>query len=387
MSPRRLVQTLLPALLPALAVGLVCLPAPASQAEASRAAVVADGAEAEGSSGTTVAGGDGATSAEAADEAGASEPTGARRASASPLPPVGVRLGNALEGNTLRIGYSWERLRSQGLMTNDDDRSPDFVRSLGYTSTLRSLETTIHTVEVAYAPHPRVTLVAEVPFIQKEIERVDFATPGACNGVRCQHQSEGVGDVRFAMIVPFIRKGFESSQVHIGFDVPTGSIRRQGGTPIRLPYLAQIGNGTVDFEWGWTYHGALDRFSWGGQALGRHPLARNGLDYREGSHFTGRIWGAVRLFAGLDLSFRADWEKQNEIEGFDRGLRPTVDPSEDAELYERVAITLAPGVSFVVPSLAGQRVGIEVGVPVYQDVDGPQLERDWSIKTAWRWIY
>ena len=264
---------------------------------------------------------------------------------------------------------------------------PEAGRTSGYQSLLRSLETTIHTVEVAYAPHPRVTLVTEVPFVQKEIERVDSTAIGACAGVRCQHQTEGVGDVRFAMIVPFIKKDFESSQIHIGFDVPTGSIRRQGGTPLRLPYLAQIGNGTVDFEWGWTYRGAIDRFSWGGQALGRHPIARNGLDYREGSQFIGRIWGAVRLFAGIDVSFRADWEKQNEIEGFDRGLRPAVDPAEDAEKYERIAITLSPGLSFEVPGLSGQRVGAEVGIPVYQEVDGPQLERDWSIKTAWRWVY
>ncbi len=336
---------------------------------------------------------DAASESGEADGAEEAEP-GATRDS-SPPPPVGVRLGETLENNRFRLGYSWERLRSQGLLIGTNDKSPAYVRALppergrptGYTSTLRSFETTIHTIELAYAPHPRVTLVAEIPFVQKEIERVDSTTPGACNGVRCQHQTEGIGDVRFAMIVPFIKKGFESSQIHIGLDVPTGAIRRQGGTPLRLPYLAQIGNGTVDFEWGWTYRGALDRFSWGGQALGRHPLARNGLNYREGSQFIGRVWGAVRLFAGVDLSLRADWEKQNEFEGFDRGLRPTVDPAEDGEKYDRTTITLSPGFSVEVPSLAGTRIGVEVGVPVYQEVDGPQLERDWSIKTAWRWIY
>jgi hypothetical protein len=89
----------------------------------------------------------------------------------------------------------------------------------------------------------------------------------------------------------------------------------------------------------------------------------------------------------LDVSLRAEWEKQNEIEGFDRSLRPTVDPLENPELYDRTSITLSPGMSIEIPALGGQRIGVEIGIPVYQDVDGPQLERDWTIKTAWRWVY
>ena len=305
-----------------------------------------------------------------------------------PLPPVGVRLAEVLEAGELRLGYSWERRRSQGFLAGTKDVTPDFVRgTLGYTSTPRSLEVTVHTFEIAYAPHPRVTLVAELPFVQAELERVDFSNSGPCSGVRCQYQSEGLGDVRFSMIVPFIRKGAESSQIHIGIDAPTGAFRRQGGTAIRLPYAAQPGNGTWDLEWGWTYKGELKRFSWGGQAVGRHPVARNGLEYREGSRFTGRLWGVVRVFSGLDVSLRAEWEKQNEIEGFDRSLRPTVDPLENPELYDRTSITLSPGMSIEIPALGGQRIGVEIGIPVYQDVDGPQLERDWTIKTAWRWVY
>ena len=32
------------------------------------------------------------------------------------------------------------------------------------------------------------------------------------------------------------------------------------------------GNGSVDLEWGWTYKGELEAFSWGGQVVGRHPV-------------------------------------------------------------------------------------------------------------------
>jgi hypothetical protein len=300
-------------------------------------------------------------------------------------PPIGVRLGEALEGDQLRIAYRWERSRAQGLQVGQDHLSPGAARDrLGFGQTPRSLEVTVHTFEVAYAPHPRVTLVAALPFVQSELERVDPNRPPG--STRRQEQTDGVGDLSFAVVVPFIRKGFESSQVHVGVSAPTGSFRR-GGDQMRLPYDVQPGGGTWNLEWGWTYKGELERFSWGGQATGVHPVGRNDLDWRDGSRFAGQIWGAVRIFSGLSASLSAEWWKQNNIEGFDRSLRPAFDPSENPKLRGGNGINLAPGLSLEVPGLSGQRLALEVGVPVYQDLDGPQLTRKWSLRTGWQWVY
>lgn len=314
-----------------------------------------------------------------ASSEGAPETASPRRLGPPP-PPLGARLAETLEGDRVRVGYSFERVRYAGLRTGSDHLTPDQARGFGFPETPRALDATVHTFEVAWAPHPRVTLVFAVPFVQNEYERFDLG------GGRRQSQSEGVGDLGFALVVPFIRKGFESSQIHIGFDVPTGSIRRsdEGRT---LPYEVQPGNGSVDLEWGWTYKGELDRVSWGGQVAGRHPVGRNGRDWRAGSRFTGRIWGVVRVVGGLSASLRADWEKQNEIEGFDRTFQPPLNPAEDPELQDGVMLALAPGLSLEVPALAGQRLGVEIGIPIYQDLDGPQLERDWSFRAGWQWVY
>jgi hypothetical protein len=93
------------------------------------------------------------------------------------------------------------------------------------------------------------------------------------------------------------------------------------------------------------------------------------------------------LFAGVSASIRTEWEKQNNSEGFDRDLRPNDDPSESSKLRGGTRLSVAPGLTFDVPRLPGQRIAVEVGIPVYQDLDGPQLERDWTIKTGWQWVY
>ena len=35
-------------------------------------------------------------------------------------------------------------------------------------------------------------------------------------------------------------------------------------------------------------------------------------------------------------------------------------------------------------ALKGHKLGVELGVPVFQDLNGVQLKRDWSLAFAWR---
>jgi hypothetical protein len=236
-----------------------------------------------------------------------------------------------------------------------------------------------HTFQLAYAPHPRVTLIAEIPFVQRELKSVSDT------GVRSEVDTEGIGDVGFAVVLPFIRKGNESSHIHVGLKVPTGSIRR-GGRVTRDTFDSQIGNGTVDLEWGWTYRGFKDQISWGGQVYGRHPVGRNGLDYRVGSRFEGSLWGVVEFIDGLSGSLRISWEKQNNIRVRGRSTNADIQhPSDNPKARGGNRFSINPGLTLEIPQLANQRIAVEFELPFYQELDGPQLERDWSVTVGWRW--
>ena len=312
----------------------------------------------------------------------AEEPTDPTVASI-PGTPIGVRFGEPLEGIRFRVAYAYERIEKRGLRDSDRNISTsDVFGNLAppvYTRAPRALTVDVHTLQLAYAPHPRFTLVVEVPFLRK---RLDTSTVA---GVETRATTHGIGDVGLALVVPFIRKKHERSQIHIGLDVPTGSVRRRKGGA-RRPYDSQLGSGTVDLEWGLTYRGQLRRWSWGGQFIGRHPIGMNDLDYREGSRFEASLWGGVGLFHGLRASLRMDWQKQNNtrVQGTDDILL-IVDPSDNAKIRGGTRVTISPGLSLEVPRLEHQRIAIEFGLPIYQNLDGPQLERDWSLKAGWQW--
>jgi hypothetical protein len=302
----------------------------------------------------------------------------------SPPPPIGVRLAESLEGNRLRLAYSFEQLRYRELLSGSRDRTSSQARNEynpPYEQTPKALDVSVHTFELAYAPHPRLTLVLEVPFLEKELRRIDAA------GRSRRDRSDGVGDIRFSIIIPFIRKGRETSQIHLGFDAPTGSIRR-GGDQGRLPYDNQIGNGSWDLEWGWTYRGELDYFSWGAQLLGNHPVDTNGLHYREGSRFEASMWSGLRIVSGLSASLRFSVEKRNNIHGRDRNLDIVADgPSSNDKKRGGFHFDVYPGIALEIPGLDRQRLAVEFGLPIYQNLDGPQLSRDWSVKAGWQWVY
>lgn len=339
--------------------------------------------EAGSDSGEASGAADDADDAESEVVADESEPREKANSRSSPPPPLGVRFGEALEGQRFRVAYTFDQMRRKGMLIGDNQVSASDVLSNSfnpYDRTPRELEVTSHTVQLAYAPHPRATLVIEVPFLLKKLRTRDSL------GRVTQEQSQGVGDIAFALVVPFIRKGNESSQVHIGFDIPTGSIRR-GGDETRLPFDSQIGNGSYDFEWGWTYRGEMDWLSWGGQATGRHPMKRNDLKYRVGSRFEISGWGAVRLPAGVSTSMRVGWRKQNNIRvpsgAFVGGT--INDPSDNPKARGGYQFTVSPGLTVELPQLGNQRFAVEFDIPVYQHLDGPQLKEQWSVKAGWQW--
>ena len=35
-------------------------------------------------------------------------------------------------------------------------------------------------------------------------------------------------------------------------------------------------------------------------------------------------------------------------------------------------------------SLRGHRFAVEAGMPVHQDLNGPQMERDWTVTAGWQ---
>jgi hypothetical protein len=283
------------------------------------------------------------------------------------------------------LSYRYMRMRMNGSRDRTErESSASVLRDFPVTPTEMDVEG--HVVGVMWAPHRRVTLLAMVPFLRKDM---DHETRG---GLRFTTRANGIGDVRAGgMIRLFDREGHH---LHLNADLsfPTGTISAKDDTPAgrqRLPYPMQLGSGTYDLLPGITYSGQSRRYSWGGQVIGTVRTGRNNKGYRLGNRLDATAWGARRWTSWVSTSLRLAWGSWGNIDGDDDALNPRVVPSADPKRRGGSRLDGLVGVNFVVPKgpLRNHRFAVEAGWPLYQWLDGPQLETDWRLIAGWQYAF
>ncbi|MBE9031726.1 transporter [filamentous cyanobacterium LEGE 11480] len=237
----------------------------------------------------------------------------------------------------------------------------------------------MHMLGAMYAPSDNVTLMGMLPFVIKEMDHVTR------RGTQFTTKSSGIGDIKLGGLIKIYDQNRQRIHLNAGFTVPTGSINERATTPAGpnsvLPYPMQIGSGTFDLTPGITYLGEADSFSWGAQAMGVLRLGRNSNSYRLGNQFELTGWGAYKWSDVVSTSLRLKGKTWGDIDGADPRLNPNLIPTANPELRSGTTIDLGLGLNLYAPNgpLQGSRIGIEFALPLLRDLDGPQLETDWTL--------
>ena len=111
-----------------------------------------------------------------------------------------------------------------------------------------------------YGLTDRVTLMAMLPYIDKNMDHITFKGPvGTTRLGRFTTDTDGVGDFSFGGLIGLYDQKTANGEQHLnlllGLSAPTGSITEMGriltpmgGTPlVRRPYAMQLGSGTWIF--------------------------------------------------------------------------------------------------------------------------------------------
>jgi hypothetical protein len=244
----------------------------------------------------------------------------------------------------------------------------------------------MHMLDFMYAPSDTVTLMAMVPFKQMSMEHLTRT------GERPTAYSSGLGDVAFMGMInllgdPRAMTG-QRLVLNAGMSFPTGSINQtEDGKP--LEYSMQMGSGTFDLWPGLTYLGMSENWDWGLQALGTIRLGSNANDYRLGDGYRLSAWTQYKLFNWFGPSARLDWHAWGNIAGADPQLNPARNPAFDASKQWGERLDFLVGINFYVPKglLKGNRFSIEGGVPLYQNIAGPNMAVDWIISVGWSYSF
>ena len=289
--------------------------------------------------------------------------------------PIGVMGDHVMDEGEMMLSYRYMKMEMDGNRTGTDRVSTplaDFMVSP------LSMDMDMHMLGFMYAPTEKLTLSLMVPVLGISMDhRVNM------NNVEFTTESDGIGDITIAGDYQLTKSANSNLLFNLGLSVPTGSIDEKDvipvsmGVPVQLPYPMQTGSGTYDITPGLTYTRLYSAWSWGAQGLYTFRTGENDNGYTLGDKLNISLWLAKMLNHSFSLSARLnalDWEN---IDGADNKLAPlpTV-PTKNPELRGGSRVDALLGINYVAHSLNYIRFAFEIGLPVYQDLNGPQLETD-----------
>ncbi|MEL6365525.1 MAG: transporter [Pseudomonadota bacterium] len=252
----------------------------------------------------------------------------------------------------------------------------------------------MHMVGAMWAPTDRVTLMAMGTVLANTMDHVTFQGPaGATPLGQFTTETSGFGDTKIAALIGLFDGRVHSAHLNAGFSVPTGSITEEddvltpmGTRPtIRTPYPMQLGSGTWDLEPGITYLGEQGPVAWGAQYRATLRTGENDEGYALGDIHQTTAWASYGLSPSSSVSARVAARTQGRIDGIDPQITaPVQTANPDFQGGER--IELGAGLNLMAQSgpLSGHRVSVEALLPVYQDLNGPQMRTDWTLTVGWQ---
>jgi len=301
--------------------------------------------------------------------------------------PIGIMGDHLHDKGDWMFSYRYMNMEMDGNRDGNRELTPAETRAEGFMVAPLNMTMEMHMFGVMYGLTEDLTVMAMAPYVIKEMDHETGAL------VHFTTETEGISDVKVSGIYGLSKQGDEEVLLNFGVSLPTGSISERGDTPMgsnqKLPYPMQLGSGTVDPTLGITYTNVTNNVSWGGQANTTLRFGENDEDYRLGNEYNATAWVATKFTDWVHGSLRIKAAVWGDIQGSDPQLNPAVVPTARADLRGGERVETLIGFSIADPSGAwsGHRLALEAGLPVYQNLDGPQMQTDYTFNIGWQYAF
>lgn len=320
--------------------------------------------------------------------------------------PIGVMGDHAHKAGEWMLSYRYMNMSMDGLRQGTDSISPSQAFAANYTVTPVSMDMEMHMFGAMKAVSDTYTLMFMIPYWEIEMEHAIFPMAAPLINLNDGSPSfttrnSGWGDLKAGVIHTFWKDGERNLLLGAMVSAPTGSI---DGTDLipgpggriqrQMPAPMQLGSGSYEFRPSITYNSRYDSWSWGSQTSGIIRLDDNDNGYRRGNAINTQAWASKPMGKSLALNGRLAYNYTETIDGAQQGvgLNPPFAPSRRTvttafwENYGGETLTAAIGANYLFQGgpLKGNRLAAELSVPVYQDLNGIQLETDWTFTLGWQ---
>ncbi|MGJ8668894.1 MAG: hypothetical protein ACSHXK_05320 [Oceanococcus sp.] len=309
--------------------------------------------------------------------------------------PIGVMGDHLHKKGEWMLSYRYMRMQMEDNYNGTDKQSNDsiatsepnrFANPPMMPPTLRVVPTDMsmdmHMLGGMYAPSDAVTMMLMLPYIEKSMDHITYQGGMGTNQLGgFTTETSGFGDAKLSALIRLCGCAGELTHATIGASFPTGSIdeRDEILTPMNmrpspvLPYPMQLGSGTYDLLTGLTHNRRIEAWSLGAQYAGTWRLGRNSEEYSLGDIHALSVWTSYQFQPVLSVSLRLKGQYQGKIDGMDaRIMAPVQSADPDRQGGKRIDAGLGLNLAGQ-DGLRGHRLALEFLLPLYQDLNGPQL--------------
>ena len=319
--------------------------------------------------------------------------------------PIGVMADHMHGKGEWMLSYRYQYMDMKDNLIGETEVSPDYIvtnvaNRFSPPATLRvvpiQMTMDMHMFGAMYAPTDWLTLMFMGMYMDKSMDHITYAgATGTTVRGTFNTKSSGLGDTKITGMFRLYKDSMHKVHLNAGISLPTGDTEEvddvlapTGATPtLRLPYAMQLGTGTYDFLPGVTYTGTYNQFNWGAQYSGViHTGSHNGYTWGDKHELTS--WISYLWRPWLSTSTRIAYKHESQIDGFDTLITAPVQTADPGN-YGGDTVMWSFGFNLAGQSgaIRGHRLAFEAGIPIHQDLNGPQLETDLILTAGWQYAF
>ncbi|MDM4016827.1 transporter [Roseiconus lacunae] len=244
----------------------------------------------------------------------------------------------------------------------------------------------MHMLHVMYGYNEDVTLYSMLMLPSLTMDHIRGDMNPAGRGSSFTTHNSGFGDTSFGALLRMYSDECQDWIANLGCSVPTGDIYRESTIPTggaasqALPYPMRLGSGTFNFKPGLTYKRFGEWWSLGYQFQTDLPIGRNYRGYSVGDEFRFNSWTSVLLTDNWAVSLRGEHLWRTAFDGEDPATANMVIATNVEDFRGGYWYNIGIGTQFM---KAGHYFNFEFVPTVAQDLDGIQLETDYSVIASW----
>jgi len=303
--------------------------------------------------------------------------------------PTGVMISHVHKKNEWMLSYRYMNMYMNGILSGTAMTLSNDV-FLNYLMSPEKMSMNMHMLMGMYGITNNLTTMVMFNYNTISMDMNLFTagshhhnhSGGSLSAANGHHmESSGIGDIKVYALYSLIRREHHQLLLSTGLSLPSGTVKIKGaGDDLmypneRLPYSMQLGSGTTDVLPSLSYLYQKERLTFSAQFSTTIRTAYNSVGYKLGNEATVNGWLAYRWWRSISNSLRIEGIAMNKIQGYDPALYAYNELSANAYNYggQKINCYVGSVIQFKKGCLRNTRLGVEYGLPIYQNLTGTQM--------------